>query len=227
MIYPEQFEVKIGFDRIRELVKSHCLFDPGKERVDEMGFMTDHESIERELKLTEEFAEICKNEDEFPIQHFIDNREALKKAELEGTYLLTEEVFGLQKSLDSVRAILHFFKSDEEGKYPALRELCKPVKVFPFVHDRIQKILNKHGKIRDNASSTLQQIRRSQQEKQGAVSKKLNQVLSKAQREGWVDADAAPTYRNDRPVIPVMAGNKRKLGGLIHDESATGKNCIY
>jgi len=223
LIYPEHFESKIGFDRIRELVKSHCLFEPGKERVDEMGFISDHETILQELKLVEEFQEINLNEDEFPIQHFIDNREALKKAEVEGTYLLTEEVFGLQKSLDSIRAILHFFKSDEDEKYPELNELCKPVKMFPFVGDRIQKILNKHGKIRDNASSALHQIRRSQQDKQGAVSKKLNQVMSRAQREGWVDADAAPTYRNDRPVIPVMSGNKRKLGGMIHDESATGK----
>jgi len=223
LIYPEHFESKIGFDRIRELVKSHCLFDPGRERVDEMGFSTDHESILRELKLVEEFQDINLNEDEFPIQHFIDNREALQKAEVEGTYLLTEEVFGLQKSLDSIRAILHFFKSDEEEKYPELTELCKPVKMFPFVGDRIQKILNKHGKIRDNASSTLHQIRRSQQDRQGAISKKLNQVMSRAQKEGWVDADAAPTYRNDRPVIPVISGNKRKLGGMIHDESATGK----
>ena len=223
MIYPEHFESKIGFDRIRELVKAHCLFDPGRERVDEMCFMTDHDSILHELKLVEEFQEINLKEDEFPIQHFIDNREALKKAEVEGTYLLAEEVFGLQKSLDSIRAILHFFKSDEEEKYPELNELCRPVKMFPFVGDRIQKILNKHGKIRDNASSTLHQIRRSQQERQGAISKKLNQVMSRAQREGWVDADAAPTYRNDRPVIPVMSGNKRKLGGMIHDESASGK----
>ncbi len=223
MIYPEQFEVKIGFDRIRELVGSFCLFDPGRDRVEKMGFLSDHETILRELKLTEEFCEICRNEDDFPIQHFIDNREALKKAEVEGTYLLTSEVFGLVKSLDSIRAILHFFKSDEDGKYPALGELCQPVKVFPFVLERIQKILNKHGKIRDQASSTLHHIRRSLHEKQGAVSKKLNQVMSKAQREGWVDADAAPTYRNDRPVIPVMVGNKRKIGGLIHDESATGR----
>jgi DNA mismatch repair protein MutS2 len=223
LIYPEHFETKIGFDRIRELVKGHCLFDPGRERVDEMAFKSDHDSILHELKLVEEFQEINLNEEEFPIQHFIDNREALTKAEVEGSYLLTEEVFGLQKSLDSIRAILHFFKSDEEEKYPELNELRKPVKIFPFVGDRIQKILNKHGKIRDNASPTLHQIRRSQQEKQGAVSKKLNQVMSRAQREGWVDSDAAPTYRDGRPVIPVMSGNKRKLGGMIHDESATGK----
>ncbi|MFH0758926.1 MAG: Smr/MutS family protein [Bacteroidota bacterium] len=223
MIYPGQFETKIGFDRIRELVKSHCLFDPGKERVDRMVFMTDFERLEKELALTDEFRRICLEEDEFPIQHFIDNREAIRKAGVEGTYLLEEEVFGLVKSLDSVRAILHFFKSDDQEKYPALQELCKPVKVFPFVQDRIQKVLNKHGKIRDNASATLQKIRRSQQAMQGAVSKKMNQVLIKAQREGWADADAAPTFRNDRPVIPVMAGSKRKLGGLVHDESATGK----
>jgi DNA mismatch repair protein MutS2 len=223
LIYPEQFESKIGFDRIRELVKSHCLFEPGRERVDQMSFMTDQEAIVRELKLVEEFLRISNQEEEFPIQHFTDNRGALKKAEVEGTYLLTEEVHALVLSLDSIRAILHFFKSDESGKYPVLGELCKPVKLFPFVHDRIQKILNKHGKIRDNASSALHQIRRSQQEKQGAVSRKMNQVLARAQREGWVDADAAPTYRNDRPVIPVMSGNKRKLGGLVHDESATGK----
>jgi DNA mismatch repair protein MutS2 len=223
LIYPDHFESKIGFDRIRELVKTHCLFEPGKERVDAMSFLTDHDAIAQELKLVEEFLEVNTSEEEFPIQHFTDNREALKKAEVEGTYLLTEEVFNLQKSLDSVRAILHFFKSGEEEKYPGLKELCKPVKVFPFVGDRIQKILNKHGKIRDNASSTLHQIRRSQQEKQGAVSKKLNQVMNKAQREGWVDADAAPTFRDGRPVIPVMAGNKRKVGGMVHDESATGK----
>ena len=223
MIYPAQFELKIGFDRIRELVKSHCLFEPGKERVDQMHYLTDFETIEKELNLTEEFREICQHEDEFPIEHFIDNREALKKAEVEGTYLLTEEVFALQKSLDSVRSILHFFKSDEEDKYPVLKQLCEPVKVFPFVHDRIQKILNKHGKIRDNASTELQQIRRAMQEKQGAVNKKLNQVLNRARKEGWVEEDAAPTFRNDRPVIPVMAGNKRKLGGLIQDESATGR----
>lgn len=223
MIYPEQFESKIGFDRIRELVKSHCLFDPGRERVDHMSFMTDREAILQELKLVEEFLLISNQEEEFPIQHFSDNREALKKAEVEGTYLLTEEVFALVRTLDSIRAILHFFKSDEEGKYPVLGELCRPVKLFPFVHDRIQKILSKHGTIRDNASSGLQRIRRSHYEKQGAVTKKLNQVMAKAQREGWVDADAAPTYRNDRPVIPVMSGNKRKLGGLIHDESASGR----
>ncbi|MFO7935063.1 MAG: Smr/MutS family protein [Bacteroidales bacterium] len=223
MIYPKQFEGKIEFDRIRELVKSHCLFEPGMERVDAMGFMSRYEDVERELKLTEEFREICMHEEEFPVQHFIDNREPLEKARVEGTYLLAGEVFGLSRSLDSIRAILHFFKSEEEEKYPSLRELCKPVKVFPFVSDRIQQILNRHGRIRDNASPELLQIRRSHQEKQGDVSKKLNQVLAKARREGWVDQDTAPTHRNGRPVIPVMAGNKRKVKGMIHDESSSGR----
>ncbi len=197
MIYPEHFESKIGFDRIRELVKSHCLFDPGRERVDGMQFMTDHGAIVHELKLVEEFQMIHLHEDEFPIQHFIDNREALQKAEVEGTYLLSEEIFGLKQTLDSIRAILHFFKSNEEEKYPELAALCSPVKVFPYVGERIQKILNKHGTIRNNASPELQKIRKVHQEKQGAVSRKLNQIMNRAQKEGWADADAAPTFRNE------------------------------
>ena len=94
MIYPEHFETKIGFDRIRELVKGHCLFDPGKERVDKMTFMQDHDAILHELKLVEEFQEINLSEEEFPIQHFVDNREALQKAEVEGRGLENFDFFG-------------------------------------------------------------------------------------------------------------------------------------
>ena len=136
MIYPEQFEAKIGFDRIRDLVKSHCLFDPGKERVEQMEFQTGFEIISKELDLTEEFRNICQQEDEFPIQHFIDNREALKKAEVEGTYLLEEEVFGLVKSLDSViptsvYAIQKMF-FNENGQIIPIRKISPTAKsLFP------------------------------------------------------------------------------------------------
>jgi len=223
VIYPDTFEEKTGFDRIRELIKSHCLFEPGRERVDAMVMMASKDEIEPALSLVTEFMMITGSEDDFPIQHFVDNRMALEKAAVEGSFLDVEEVYGLAKSLDSVRAILHFFKSDEDDRYPALKALCRPVKVFPFVTDRINKILNKHGKIRDNASPELQQIRRSLQEKQSSVSKRLNQILNRAQKEGLLDEDAAPTFRNGRPVIPVPAINKRKVGGLVQDESATGK----
>jgi len=223
LIYPGQFEQKIGFDRIRELVRSHCLFDHGREKVDAMGFMSALDEISGEITLQDEFSRVLQEEREFPVRQFIDNREALTKASKEGTYLLEQEAFDLLRNMDSVRAILHYFRDEEEERYPALAAVCGRVKVFPYVQDRIQKVLNKHGKIRDNASSTLHQIRRSLHERQGAVSKKISQVLSKAIREGWVDEDAAATMRNGRPVIPVMSGNKRKLGGLVHDESSTGR----
>ncbi len=210
MIYPEQFELKIGFERIRELLKGHCLFEPGRERVEEMAFLPDFEAVKAELDLVHEFMQVEEGETDFPVQHFIDNREALEKAAVEGSFLLEEDLSALVKSLDSVRAILRFFKAEEEDSYPSLFALCAPVKVFPFVQDRIARVLNKHGKIKDNASSQLHQIRRSQHEMQGAVSKKLNQVLNRARKEGWVDAEAVPTYRDGRPVIPVMAGNRMK-----------------
>ncbi len=223
MIYPSNFEDKIGFTRIRELITEYCLFEPGRELVTQMTMMESFDFIERELDLVEEFRLIQLGETDFPIHQFYDSRESLKKASVEGTYLDEEEIAGLAKSLESVRLILHFIKADEENDYPSLKELSGNVKLFPFVSERIQKILNKQGKIRDNASSELSQIRKTISSKQSSVSKQLHKILKKAQSEGWMDEDASATFRNDRPVIPLLATHKRQVGGLVHDESTTGK----
>ncbi len=226
MIYPDNFEQKTGFDRVRELVKGHCLYEPGRERVDEMRMITDINTLAGELDRTGEYLEMLNSDEELPLSYLPDIREALKKAAIEGAFLEEEEVFSIANSLETVRAIVRFFQSDEKKKYPNLTKLCEPVRVYPYLTDRIKKILNKHGKIRDNASSGLQQIRNSITEKQASVTKRINMVMRKAQAEGWVDEDAGVTFRNGRPVIPITASHKRKIGGLIHDESATGRTAF-
>ncbi len=223
MIYPSIFEDKIGFTRIRELISEYCLFEPGRKLVEQMRMMDSFEFIERELDLVEEFRQIEISEDDFPIHQFHDSREALQKATVEGTYLDVDEISGLAKSMESVRLIIQFIKADEEHKFPRLRELSGNVKLYPFVTDRIQHLLNKHGKIKDNASPELSQIRRTISAKQSSVSKQLQKILKKAQSEGWMDEDASATFRNDRPVLPLLATHKRRVGGLVHDESTTGK----
>lgn len=223
MIYPENFEEKIGFTRIRELIAEQCLFDPGRERVTSMQLQDDYEAVARELDLVEEFRRIESGDEDFPVHQFHDNRRALKKASIEGTHLEVEEVAGLAKSLESVRLIVKFFEGDKKDEYPRLKELSGRVRLFPYVTERIQKILNKHFRIRDNASPELGRIRREITVKQSSVSRQLQRILKKAQSEGWVEEDAAATFRNGRPVIPVSASFKRSLGGLVHDESATGK----
>lgn len=221
--YPDNFESKIGFDRIREMLHEKCLSNMGLEWVDEMHFQQDFEIIENQLGEVDEFCRIAREFDNFPSSHFYDLREALNKIRMEGRFLETTELFDLKRSLESVRAIIFFFNKQEEEIFPKLKKKTAGVQVFPYIYDRIDNILNKFGKIRDNATSELAQIRKNILTRQSNMSKRLHAILKQAQKDGLVEDDATVSIRDGRAVIPISAGNKRKLKGIIYDESSTGK----
>jgi DNA mismatch repair protein MutS2 len=223
LIYPPNFEIKTGFDQIRELVKEYCLFEPGRQKVEDIRFTNDFVSLKEILGQTAEFKEICVFEDNFPSDNYYDLSSGLKKARVEGTYLETEEVFELKKSLETIKAILRFFKNTSPEKYPLLKKLVGAVKYYSYVDERIDAILSKQGKIRDNASSELRHIRGEIAQKQASAGKRLQSLLKKAIDEGFVEKDTSISIRNGRQVIPVPASNKRKISGIVHDESATGR----
>lgn len=162
-------------------------------------------------------------DDSFPVDNYIDTTPFLERIKLAGTWLDEHELFDLRKSLDSIKALLSFFRKGEEPKYPNLTNLTKNLSYYPFVTDRIDSILNKFGRIKDNASPELARIRSEISSKQASVSKRIQSILKSAQSEGFADADASPSVRDGRIVIPVSASNKRKIKGFVHDESATGK----
>ena len=235
MIYPQNFEQKIGFNQIRDLLKAKCLSTLGEERVDGMAFSDNFGDIERRLEQTMEFVRIIQEEDSFPDQYFFDVRASLRRIRIEGLYLDEQEVFDLRRSLETIRDIVSFLQQTEKdeneddiqknGKspYPALHELAGDILVFPQIISRINSILDKFGKIKDNASAELLRIRRELAATAGNISRSLNSILRNAQAEGYVDKDITPTMRDGRLVIPVAPGMKRKIKGIIHDESATGK----
>jgi len=227
MIYPHNFEQKIGFDTIRELLKGKCLSTLGKERVDNMCFSDKFDEIEEQLCQTTEFVRIIQEEDGFPDQYFFDVRPSLKKIRIEGTYLDEQEVFDLRRSLETINDIVKFLNRDDDEEkgfpYPHLRTLAGDIIVFPQLIGKIDQILNKYGKIKDNASQELARIRRELSNTMGSISRSLNAILRTAQSEGYVDKDVAPTMRDGRLVIPVAPAMKRKIKGIVHDESASGK----
>jgi DNA mismatch repair protein MutS2 len=223
VIYPSNFEFKTGFDQIRELVKQHCLFTPGSQKVDAMQFISDFTRLKTILEQTAEFKDICLFEENFPADHYHDLMPGLKKARVEGTYLETEEVYDLKRSLETIKAILRFFKNTPPEKYPNLKRLSGNVKYFSYVDQRIDAILSKQGKIRDNASTELRHIRETIAEKHSGAGKKLQSLLKKAIEAGYVEKDTAISIRNGRQVIPVPVSNKRRISGIVHDESATGR----
>ena len=229
MIYPHNFEQKIGFDQIRQQVKGKCLSTLGEERVDEMTFSDNYDEINQRLEQVVEFVRITQEEEDFPAQYFFDVRPSLKRIRVEGMYMDEQELFDLRRSLETIRDIVRFLQqSDEEEEtenspYPALRELAGDILVFPQLIARIDSILDKFGKIKDNASAELLRIRRELSATTGSISRSLNSILRAAQSEGYVDKDVTPTMRDGRLVIPVAPGMKRKIRGIVHDESATGK----
>lgn len=230
MIYPQNFEQKIGFDQIRQLVKGKCLSTLGMERVDEMAFSDDYREIDRRFEQVMEFISILQGEDDFPSQYFFDVRPSLKRIRVEGLYMDESELFDLRRSLETIRDVVRFLRQtdDEEDEeahspYPALYELAGEVMVFPMLIARINDILDKFGKVKDNASPELLRIRRELAATTGSISRSLNSILRTAQAEGYVEKDVTPTMRDGRLVIPVAPGMKRKIRGIVHDESATGK----
>lgn len=223
MIYPNAFEQKLNFGRIRRLLAEHCLSPLGEERVEAMGFSTHFEEVLCWLEQTAEVLRLEEEGAELPVTYFIDVRSALKKIRVEGLFLEEQELFDLRRSLGTIRDLLRFIQSREVEDFPRLHALAADVMVYPAVIEQIDAVLNKQGKLKDNASPELARLRREVLNLQQSVSRKMVSILKKARQDGLVDADVSISIRDGRAVIPVVSANKRRLPGIVHDESATGK----
>ena len=225
MIYPNNFETKIGFNKIRELIGRNCLSSLGEERVGWLTFSGVYAEINESLYQTDEFMHILQEDVDFPVSYFIDVRPALSKTRISGTWIEEAALFDLRRSLQTIQDIVIFFTKEEieNTAYPHLYRLAEDVAVFPKLIKDIDNILDKFGRIKDNASPELNKIRKEKMQVAGSISKTLNSILRAAQSDGIVDQDVKPSMRDGRLVIPVAPAHKRRIKGIVHDESATGK----
>ena len=238
MIYPDNFERKIGFEEIRSLLRERCLCQLGRDKVDELAFADDVAEVRERLAQVHEFRQLMEKATDFPLQFFFDVRPAVTRIRLANTHFEEEELFDLRRSLETIANIVKYLnggeRKEESGKwkeergededtYPALARLAHDVPVFPAMIRRIDSIIDKYGRIKDGATMTLAGIRHELQKTEGSISRTLYTILHAAQRDGLVDKDAAPTVRDGRLMIPVSPSVKRRISGIVHDESATGK----
>ena len=230
MIYPNNYEHKIGFEEIRSLLRGHCLSSLGREKVDEVHFSDSAEEVNEWLEQIREFRRLQETTDDFPLQYFFDVREAVARIRMAGTHFEEQELFDLRRSLETISNIVAYLNKNGEEKgetivypYPALQRLTTDIMTFPAMIRRIDSIIDKYGKIKDGATMTLASIRHELARTEGSISRTLYSILHAAQRDGLVDKDAAPTIRDGRLMIPIAPGLKRKISGIVHDESATGK----
>lgn len=239
MIYPDNFEIKIGFQQIRKTISELCLSELGAELCREMTFTDNTKEINKRLQQCAEYKRLEEEHDDYALGSFFDGRSALHRIKIEGTHLEEQEVFELKRTLESVIALLRFLnKNDQEESgeisrdgwrvepqyhYPQLHKLAYGVIAFPKIVANINTILDSYGRIKDNASANLSTIRTELARMENVISKTLSNILRKAQREGLVESGVSPTLRDGRLVIPIAPGLKRKISGIVHDESASGR----
>lgn len=225
MTYPENIEQKIDFQVIRKHLRQHCLSSLGQERVDEMHWLTEYRAIQDLLLQVREMMDIYSDVSiAFPEGEIYDLREALSRIRIEGLFLDETELFSLRKTLDYVVELERFFHNLDAVRFPILSQWSAgDGGNLTHIVQSIDRILDRYGQMKDSASPELARIRHEIAQSQGSVGRVLNTILRQAQSEGILDKDVTPTMREGRLVLPVPPAYKRRIGGIVHDESASGK----
>ncbi len=223
MLYPATIEDKIGFRSVREEIASECLSDMGLRKIEALRFSTDFEEVLDAVTLTEEFKRVLEIERAFPSQDYFDLRENLAPLRVIGNFPDVEFMIKLRASLHTAIQILVFIHELDEEKYPTIGCLIENVYIPEIIVAELKRLLNVHDEIDDHASPELFEIRQKIKRKQREADKRIQHFIQLAKKEGWSDDEAEPTIRNERLVIPVIAGNKRKIQGFVHDVSSTGQ----
>ena len=221
-----QREQKIGFDKIRNWIANRCQTHYAANRVAEEEVSTHETTIRQRLELTDEMRVILMFENSFPDSGYFDCLDFLLPLRTPATSIDLESLNRLKEVLTTLRRLVSFFDRCNETQYPRLKALSQGVDAFPEILMQIDRIVDRFGEVRDNASPELQQIRRSLREKEGTISRRIQNILRNAQESGLVDADVSVSVREGRVLIPVPAGNTKKIPGFVFDESATGKTAF-
>lgn len=223
MLYPRDIEEKIGFDKIRQLLKNHCISTLAQEEIEQIAFSCDFDAIVAQLTPIDEATRLLNDGTALPIGDTADLRPMCTRTRIEGTFLEMADIDKIRNNCRQMQQISDFLDKIDTQRFPTLRHTAGELMLFPDILREIDNILDKFGNIKDNASPALAQIRHDLRSAQLRISRTLHTILHQAQADGIVEKDASPTMRDGRVVIPVPAMNKRRIGGIVHDESATGK----
>jgi len=219
MVFPQNFEQIIGFDVIRAEVNAHCISPLGTTHCEQMRFCLQPETIRQLLEETNEFVAILQSRRDFPINYYFDLRGALAAAQTPGSHLSADNLHRLQRLLQTIHDIRRFF----DNNYPRLREIAETMDDLPEVASAIAAILDQNGNVKDNASPLLAELRSSIARLNAGIAGIMRRIIANGKSAGTLDADAQPTMRDGRLVLPVAPAHKRKVRGIVHDESASGK----
>jgi len=191
-----------------------------------MSFSSDFDVVEDKLNSTFEMMSIINSGEDFPLDGFIDVSAQLDTASIAGTFLPASDFMQLRKSLMVIVSLASFFNSkrhEEGSEYPWLDKIAVMLQPFPLTVKSIDRVVDVHGEVKDSASPELAEIRHRLAATVNSINSTMRRVMSNAVQAGYIDSDTAPSMRDGRLMVPVAPMNKRKISGIVHDESASGK----
>jgi len=223
LISPFNFEEKTGFDSIRRMLVDYCLGEGGRSWVDAISFSSDSAKLNLELEITNEFRTMLLTVFGYPASEYFDQEEDLNNIIIPGTFLTAESLVLLRSSYSGYCNCISFISETSQNTYPNLHNLISGKIIEPAIIKGINRIIDNDGSIRDNASPTLLEIRKSLSRMVHMIDKKIAQTLTQAKLDKIVPPETEIAIREGHAVIPVISANKRKISGVIIDESATGQ----
>lgn len=225
-LYPKDIETKIGFESLRHIIKNKCAGDTGRLYVDEMHFSDDFNNIQHDLLCVKEMIDVERLQLPLLDGPIPDVLGYLNELRAVSSFLTADKLYKIIQSLETIDAVYKFFNrtdKEESNEFPELAKEFSDISVFPDIRHELSRCINKYGEVKDNASPALSDIRRTIRSEASSVQSAMRRIIERAVNAGIIDKDTTPSMRDGRMVIPVVAGKKRSISGIVHDESATGK----
>lgn len=227
-IYPSTFEHKIGFDAVRRAVCALCESSVGRDHVEKMRFSADYDEVLKRLEEVAEMRRALALEPPIPLDCVVDTAPWLAAVRVPGTFMDVAELQQLRRWLKTAGEVRNFFDrhvSETSGKsdLPRLHEAARDIEGARPVVVAIDAVLTDRGEIKDNASAELRDIRSQLSNIGNRINSAMRRIVANAVRDGLLEPDVTPAMRDGRLVIPVAPMNKRRIQGIVHDESASGK----
>lgn len=226
VLLPEDTYEKLEFDKILVLLEAQCQGEIGRQAARDLTPSVKVTEVKRWLDEVMEFKQGTDDRNMFTVAAYDDVSEELRSLRVEGYVLVEAGLAKLNVLLLQAKEIFNFFKgSTRQSTYENLYAVVRTVEYVPELSAAIEVVIDAEGVIRADASDELARIRRLIGSKQREVEKTFRQVIEKYRRAGYL-SDTVESFRNGRRVLSVPSEHKRKIRGIIHDESATGKTAF-
>ncbi|MFA9210597.1 MAG: hypothetical protein ACEQR5_02130 [Moraxellaceae bacterium] len=210
----------LEFDEIRNWLMQFAIGPSARKRLEALTPSNNFDDIEKQLLRLNEFKQIRTEGESFPALDFDELLTEIKLLPVHNSVLQQEGFVRITRASDLVNTIIVFFDKRTQD-YPQLCELLSNVYFTRELIESIDKVFDRKGNIKDDASAELAQIRQQIGKIRNQINKNFEKELRKHIKEGWL-GETKEAFVNERRVLTVQSTHKRKIGGAVVGSSKTG-----